>query len=60
MNSEFKNNLYNNGENITISSDKARYIKYEDLVPSIQYENRRQENSKNLKYFPILTKDTFT
>ena len=60
MNSEFKNNLYNNGENITFSSDKTRYIKYEDLVPSIQYESRRQENSKNLKYFPILTKDTFT
>ena len=60
MNSEIINNIYNNEDNLQFSNDRQRYIKYENLVPSIQYEMQGQEKQKNLKYFPIVTKETFT
>ena len=59
MYSKTNNNINNNPDDILYSNNKENIIKYQELVPSKQYQTRIQQKENNLQYFPIVTKDTF-
>jgi hypothetical protein len=60
MNSQSSNNIYNN-PNINSSLDhQLKKINYQNKVPCLSYVNQNQDNQKNIQYFPIATKESFT
>ena len=58
MYSKTNDNIYNQHD-LLFSNYKQNFMKYQNLVPSTQYQTKVQEKEKNLQYFPIVTKDTF-
>ena len=46
--------------NILYSNPKTKNINYPEIGPSLQYKNGNQETHKNIQYFPIVTKGSFT
>ena len=59
MNSKTNNEIFNNQENTSSSNYKQNYLKYQNLVPSVEYQMKGREMQNNLQYFPIITKDTY-
>ena len=58
MNSKTNNNYYNNQDDIQFHNNKGNTIKFENLVPSTQYQSIDEEKQAKLQFFPIVTNDT--
>lgn len=60
MNSQSSNKIYKNPNIISSLDHQLKKINYQNKVPCLSYLNQNQDNQKNIQYFPIATKESFT
>ncbi len=60
MNQKSSKNKYKILNNKSSPEYQVKNINYKNIVPSLSYQNQNQGDEKNIQYFPIESKESFT